>query len=821
MIKSRARRLQAIRDREKRDSYQKLDTGARRTTRKEKSSRGNKSKRELLSDQRPATRAPSRGLTETFKMSTVHDPHPSDRARALPELGKRLERIDDPSAALLRYGGGQILGEEESVVAAVLATITKTPLQDRVNPLIKPASQEFAEKEKQFLRLIRNSDLSLDQILDSSFSEHEISLITPASGPPELVQWQKENTVRYNQLLKTTFKGKKPSVQLKLTMAYFGFPVAPLKMGWDQAVAETDFDFLNKIWREPDPLNFLEYFEERCWGDPDRRGESPYFYIVASISYVVLRGRLESNIKTATQTNWGKPIPIESLKPQGRQESVSLRGGSLENDPQDYASDGNTIERLENLQPKILFRVMGFQGIYCCPSREYSAFVDGVTEVLSFNYLYDFDIHAHFYETDRSGAITASSKKTVEGTIGSKGVPVGCPIWAEIQRRLGSGNSSHNSQFAVFVHYKGEEFPTTPVPNESERLGTVKFTDFTTGNVAYMRVPETPNNNFQQHHYSSEFYKTIRVLFPDAPLQDYTWWVRKQSGEQVGVKERSFGWLDPPPQLWDKVVRDIEENDELEDVAMTDVQFVTRYFPEESVPIVVPGFYSWGDKMKTLRRADLRLHNSDEDDRQLQIIREALWESNSHLRNYPTMTGIDIWLSGENFMRSDKGPFQVQGNGSAAVEHWRRIAHTHASRTYDANPPPEVSIVARPVFRTYQIWEADGWKSTVMDLNKTSRAEFVKAVVENLFPGEMSPNMWPSSEQKCLHIRHSTWGRSPVTAAIRPDTSDEEWSWIVRHIVEPDITVSIEEWDVSWGKQNLRHEHSLFPTGIIANHLQP
>ena len=217
----------------------------------------------------------------------------STRQPPLPGPGNRqLAKMTDMSGTLLRYGGGRLPATKNNgqlEVPSALASIIKVPFKDRVNPLIKPTSQEFVEREKHFLRLLRHDDLTLKQILESSFSEHEVSLMTPASGPPEVVRWQKENALRYNHLLQTTFKGKTPSLQLKITMAYYGLPVAPLKIGNIQTVTERDVNFLEDITAiKPDPLQFLEYFGERCWGKPDRRGKSPcdsfvFLHIVPSI----------------------------------------------------------------------------------------------------------------------------------------------------------------------------------------------------------------------------------------------------------------------------------------------------------------------------------------------------------------------------------------------------------------------------------------------------------------------------------------------------------------------------------------------------------
>ena len=185
----------------------------------------------------------------------------------------------------MRYGGGRPPKVEGQVTALpdVLAGLTKVPYEDRVNPLIDPMSEEFVEKEKEFLSLLRHEELTLKQILQTCFNDHEASLLTPLSEPAELVEWQKDNTLRYNHLLQTSFKGKESTMQLKMAMTYFGLPVAPLKMGRLQSVTPMDLDFFeDKTVFEGDPLEFLDDYTERCWGKPTMRSKSMQYNPIRS-----------------------------------------------------------------------------------------------------------------------------------------------------------------------------------------------------------------------------------------------------------------------------------------------------------------------------------------------------------------------------------------------------------------------------------------------------------------------------------------------------------------------------------------------------------
>ncbi len=177
---------------------------------------------------------------------------------------------------LVEPGSGQLTSAEDKTEGSSdsFSFMVKVPLEERVNPFIKPDDEKFLEIERYFESLLRINHLSLDQILESNFDSHEISLITPTSGPSDVVKWQKEDSVRYQRLLHTTFKGKVPSIQLKMAMLYFGLPVAPLKIGRIQTVGEQDLNFLeDRSIFDRDPLEFLEDHTERFFGDATRRSK--------------------------------------------------------------------------------------------------------------------------------------------------------------------------------------------------------------------------------------------------------------------------------------------------------------------------------------------------------------------------------------------------------------------------------------------------------------------------------------------------------------------------------------------------------------------
>lgn len=216
----------------------------------------------------------------TAKMSSARASPRSSFVGAI-EKEKRKRRnsrqpawmVDMPQLEF-EIGAGQIVGPQKLGESPGALTVSaKVPFEERVDPLIEPADERFRKTEQYFATLLK-TDASLDQILEANFDSHEIELIRPAAGPPDLLRWHKENSIRYQRHLNTVFKGCAPTMALKMAMLYFGLPVAPIKVGTDQSVQIDDLDLLeDDVEVQPDPMNFLGMYTERCYGDPEKRGK--------------------------------------------------------------------------------------------------------------------------------------------------------------------------------------------------------------------------------------------------------------------------------------------------------------------------------------------------------------------------------------------------------------------------------------------------------------------------------------------------------------------------------------------------------------------
>lgn len=142
------------------------------------------------------------------------------------------------------------------------------PLEQRARPDITPSDPKWQEMLSYFNTLMSNS--TLDQILKDHFTPHELRKFMPTIDEP-FAKWQQEDTKLFQRTLETRFRGVLPTLQMKMTMLYFGLPVAPMKFGGNQWVTSGDLDEPeDEVFIERDPLAFLDSYKERTYGLPPR-----------------------------------------------------------------------------------------------------------------------------------------------------------------------------------------------------------------------------------------------------------------------------------------------------------------------------------------------------------------------------------------------------------------------------------------------------------------------------------------------------------------------------------------------------------------------
>ncbi|RYO80687.1 hypothetical protein DL766_008814 [Monosporascus sp. MC13-8B] len=720
-----------------------------------------------------------------------------------------------PEAALQPGSGQLVLVEKKEDMPTKVNLSPKIPFGERVNPLIKPTDEAFMERERYFEWLLRSVYLTIEDILEANFDEHEIALFTPASGPPDIVKSQKDHSIRHQRLLDTVFKDKVPSPATKMAMLWFGLPVAPMKIGLTQDVTPSDLDFLeDQVTERPDPLKFLENFTVRTFGDPTRSVKSTEFFKTAPTQeFTSLKASKVASTGEAMSLRGGSLETLPGLR--GRQ-SLGLTRRAFDYDP--YGSvqhsededDDDTPERqlkLEAQQALVTadassetdnFTVLGYQGAVLSP-RDYRCFVAAVDLLLGMRWQLDYDIYAGFFELHSDGSPKGpTAVEWVKGKVYHEEQKSLSPIHSALKKYInmdpGVTVVQQTPRYAVFVHYAKEDHPSAPEPVDDERGYVVNVVEGSTGNTAYMRLPGNVNSRHKPNQYSGAYADAIKVLFPEPPKVNWTYEIQSRV---IGAMTpgHSFGWLDPPPAVWERFSN-------FDKPRAIELKTTDRYI--KNVPILVSGFHSYGKEYSKLENAiaedGVEVHKNDSEDRKnLTKVWEAVQESNPALGDYKDLEGLDVWIPGEQFLAPDVKPGRISKLqhpfSQIALDGWRTIVHGYDARHHHAGSD-NLSIVARPVFKEYRLRPrpaAHNGQWFDIDINKLTLAQFREFVQEKVF------SRWKEDPELCLYMMPGTWQRTQVTAAIRPETTEEEWTWIVRHITEPDIVISLQSsWENGW-----------------------
>lgn len=142
------------------------------------------------------------------------------------------------------------------------------PLENRARPDIGPNDPKWQEMLSYFNTLMSDSLRPLNELLRDHFTQHEIRKFLPTIDEP-FAKWQQEDSELFRRTLETRFKGVVPTLAVKLTMLYFGLPIAPMKFGRNQAVTSAEVDDpMEEVFIEKDPLSFLDGYKERTYGLP-------------------------------------------------------------------------------------------------------------------------------------------------------------------------------------------------------------------------------------------------------------------------------------------------------------------------------------------------------------------------------------------------------------------------------------------------------------------------------------------------------------------------------------------------------------------------
>ncbi|KAI0827524.1 hypothetical protein F5Y06DRAFT_291104 [Hypoxylon sp. FL0890] len=635
----------------------------------------------------------------------------------------------------------------------------KLPFEVRANPLIDGKHQDFLRIKEYFASLLQRTTLTLQEILDGTFEPHEILLFEPATFPPELVELQRYNIIRYQRILESRFTDHHPSLQLKLAFLYFGLPVAPMKPGIADVNLPLDLDFgAHEIFIKKDPFEFLDEYAERTYGDASIRSTSPY---------------------------------LPRIRPTQELPSMKLRGGAEPNEMEwEYAEDEEDEEDEEEIAPRHSanrVRIWGFQGsVLTKPSNSlWLSFIEAVDHLLGVKYDLDYMVWLDIWKGSELDKPVSRTKGMIRhGRLKS---PEDDPIYSLVQEW--SNDATLAESINCFVYFDKEAPPPFYQPPWSLSRYVVRLWDQDSENMAYMKVPEHLELTHQPNQYLVEYLRAMRVLYPGA-LHQYL-----EFAAQPGLL--TYGLFDPPHAVWKQVTADQAKNDQL---------------PFDHVAIWVPGWHMYNTDFwalnspkhegKFLLWDDLKSKEDDDGSVGLSKVLDTVAATNPVSASSEHRIGIDVWIPGEKYLDIDNKPNRVSIMNNKispkTLLDWRHILLGFQGPRYHAKPSA-LSIVARPVFNDYQFHlKGSEDREFSMDIN---REDATLSVFKALVKSTLYPEYSGDQEDQVLHLAQRTWAKNEVEFAIRADTSEQEWELIVRRITEPGITVSLENWTNGWTVQ--------------------
>ncbi|KAI0179073.1 hypothetical protein GGR52DRAFT_288477 [Hypoxylon sp. FL1284] len=624
--------------------------------------------------------------------------------------------------------------------------IEKKPFALRANPLIDVNHPDFLRMEQYFLNLLRNTRFTILEILENTFDSHEIQLFEPVASPPELARLQRDNTLRFQRLLRTRFQGRISTLQLKMAFLYFGLPVAPMKPGGYQVPGPVDLDFGEDatVFRF-DPLEFLDDYTERSYGDSS---------------------------KLVTSTHFSRNPPTQIFT------SLGLRGGSLasgaapveeEQQPQQEQSQGNGTE----------VRIYGFQGLVLSYGLDFESFRWATDYILGARHGYTYQARIQIWDNRYIEPEPVAEK--IVTLLHGKDV-AGMELMRFLRKYIRQSN-----HYAIFVSYDLDDRPSFFQPQREGDKDNDVITLYNSGTWIgqYMRVPKNLQATYRSNQLVPQYTRTIQSYYE----RSSHYYLQFDSGITYGI-------LDPPPGVWDEVIAKHAEGGDY----VPEIPFTHIAIPDDYVPLLVPGYHNYDTDFSSgsrFTKDDLRIRKIENSIESITKLAEALVTAHPQLGSRGDVA-IQTWMPGQDFMNTNI-PGQVietrENSITNAPMSWQLIVHNFRRLRLHARNN-KLSAVVRPVYEFYQIHIADAPEyQFAIDINRVTLEEFKNSIKKYLFEEYKG-----DQEGEVLHLTQTTWGENKTDFAITAKTDEEGWKFITRRITEQDISVSVQNWTSNQGR---------------------
>lgn len=222
------------------------------------------------------------GLLKSFS-----SPTPAAAQAAKPSTPPTLPTPPMTTEQLAQHVAAQVDAAREALVAEETKARVEMAKPSR-NPYVKPDSQVYITMRNQFRQKFQVNETSVELILETKsfgFTEGDIhGFLMPPSEDGARLKLQKKKAEEYKKNLAPggTFAGEKDNLITKLTMLYFGLPIAPIthtnilnasKDEEDPEPSPADLPRIQRIMFAEKPLEFLDLYHTRSYGFPAIRSK--------------------------------------------------------------------------------------------------------------------------------------------------------------------------------------------------------------------------------------------------------------------------------------------------------------------------------------------------------------------------------------------------------------------------------------------------------------------------------------------------------------------------------------------------------------------
>ncbi|PCD37295.1 hypothetical protein AU210_005797 [Fusarium oxysporum f. sp. radicis-cucumerinum] len=674
-------------------------------------------------------------------------------------------------------------GQDESSLDYVPSDIAAT----RLDLLIGPNDSQWVKKHKFFSKRLK-SDTPIKDIVREDFTYYESRMLMP-SDRADVKELQTANTKRYEALLNDRFKGVEDSLETKLTMMYFGLPIAPMEDILKELSLAVGMEEEVPLYNIKPPMHFLTAHDRRNWGKDSLKAKEAF----------------------------SRPVPV----PRASEPILSLRGGEGPSSPQaacddriacDYVPSTETPAvpeegwtYLYNLYGRIPFR-----------PRKWRSFALVLRQLLHNNpedireREYRFDLHVFDKKT--------GDRKTIRDKLplsrDSKAM-----LFLEEHFAWGPKDKSHKDCCTLFINYIRKDSENTTehwepsqkqLETDTVRIGR-SLGSFPNGpekdaiSYAYIPFPETKTQSFVASNYASQQYNAYFRVATDIlfgrPLGYYDAGCSEYNHALFRLYDKNkpdasltvpvvYGAMGLPQSAWE-LLHPLNSPGACWMIECTwldpDVKplIFPNYYPSPNPHLLVNDSNS-GDEYRAAFHPICEISTEAFDPESSRKLSTVYVLEGDPTNSYGDgIKGLEI-LPKRGYRGGNKDAYgRLVGEKIETLSSWFLTIHPHF----------------RPGrCRLFPAWH-DGQEISVEMPPLTSQASQIFEAVYQLvsktkYQRDMRQDHILLKETRCAN---SLQTRDTPSYLIRPDASDVEWYRVRESITSPDITVSfVKKSDVDW-----------------------